>query len=141
MAGNLLKRAVDYARHLVIGAAYRPLERLGVHVVPVHFYEPVPDSRELRRRPGLWETESGLPGIDLNVDGQLRLLREVFPSFKDEYAFPRQKTTSPLEYYLDNGNFGPVDAEVAHCMVRRFAPRGSSRSARVSPPACWRGPA
>jgi predicted O-methyltransferase YrrM len=123
MAGNLLKRAADYGRYLFIKAAYRPLERLGVHVIPVHFYEPVADSRELRRRPGLWEGESALPGVEVNLDEQLRLLREVFPAFKDEYVFPRRKTASPHEYYLDNGSFGPVDAEVAHCMARRFSPR------------------
>jgi predicted O-methyltransferase YrrM len=98
-------------------------ENAGIHLTPVHFYEPIPDRRELRQSKTLWEKESALVGIDMNVSNQLALVCEVFPSFKDEYRFPSKKTPVPFEFYLDNGNFGTVDAEVAHCMVRYFLPR------------------
>ena len=54
---------------------------------------------------------------------QLRLLRQVFPKYKQEYAFPIAKTSIPYQYYLDNGSFGVVDAEVLHSMIRHFKPK------------------
>ena len=78
----------------------------GLHVLPVHYYSPVPDTRTLHER--LWETPSAeLPaGIEWNEQGQLALLRDVFPQFRAEYeAFPRAATGRPHEFYLNNGMF------------------------------------
>jgi hypothetical protein len=98
-------------------------ERLGIHITPVHFYEPTPHWRELQQRKELWESESELTGIEMNAANQLTLVRNVFPSFKEEYEFPRQETRVPFEFHLNNKYFGPVDAEAAHSMVRYFLPK------------------
>src|SRR5262245_65710011 len=44
----------------------------GFHVTPVHFYQPIPDTRELAAE--LWSRESALAGVDLRVAAQLSLL-------------------------------------------------------------------
>lgn len=125
----------------VIGGTYKFFERLGVHVIPVHIYEPIPDRRELGRRKDLWENESELVGIDINSDAQLRLLRDVFPAYRGEYEFPKHKTQIASEYYLENGNFGTVDAEVTHSFVRHYLPHkiieiGSGSSTCLMAKAC-----
>ena len=58
----------------------------------------------------------------MNVAKQLALARKTFPSFKKDYEFSRQKTKVSFEFYMDNGYFGAVDAEVAYCMVRHLLP-------------------
>lgn len=104
------------------GEEFRRFERRGVHVAPVHFYSPVPDTSQLDD--GLWERESALVGIDMNDDQQLHLVGEVFPQFRAEYeAIPSAPTEDPAQFYLDNGLFGGTDAFVLYCMLRHLQPR------------------
>lgn len=101
---------------------FRFWEQHGFHLTPVHFYQPVPDTRTLPD--SLWKKASAMRGIDLNEATQLQLLRESFPKFRDEYSrFPRAATGEPHEFYLDNGRFSGTDALVLYCMVRHLQPR------------------
>ena len=85
------------------------------HVTPVHFYQPIPDTRSLPET--LWNRPSKLVGIDMNEALQLDLLRKEFPKFRDEYS---QLPTTPIgeapRFYLNNSLFGGIDALVAYCM-------------------------
>lgn len=98
-------------------------QRCGIHVVHNHFYSPIPDTSVLKSKKDLWEKEMELVGINLNIEGQLDLLENLFPKFRNEYDFPLNKTSTPHEYYITNGRFGLVSAAVLHCMIRHFAPR------------------
>ncbi len=113
-----IKRSLSYVRNRVIYRTFALWEKLGIHVTPVHFYEPIPDRRELRRRNGLWDQESELVGIDLNVDEQLYYARHIFPLFNHE-----QESTVPSDFVVANVGLGSVDREVVHCMVRHFSPK------------------
>ena len=93
-------------------------ERLGFHITPNSFYQPIPDTRTLKDK--LWMRQSELVGIDMNEQEQIQLLN-CFLRFKGEYdAFPTNVTSKPWQYYLNNPNFGPVDAEVLYCMIRHL---------------------
>jgi hypothetical protein len=93
-----------------------------VHCTPVHFYQPIPDTRTLSD--DLWNTQGTLPGIDLNVAVQLDLLESAFPRFRNEYdGISRKATDNPNEYFFENGLFGGTDALTLYCMVRHFRPR------------------
>jgi len=97
-------------------------EDKGYHITPVHFYEPIPDTRTLRD--DIWLKQSELIGIDINEQGQIDLLRKFSSQFKDEYEnFPRHKTSIPYQYYIKNGQFESVDGEILYCMIRYFKPR------------------
>jgi Methyltransferase domain len=97
-------------------------EQHGFHVTPVHFYQPIPDTRSLPEN--LWERPSKLVGIDMNEPTQLDLLQRRFPKFRDEYEqLPTEPIQKPGRFYLNNGLFGGLDALVAYCMVRHFQPR------------------
>jgi hypothetical protein len=91
-------------------------EQHGFHVTPVHFYQPIPDTRELPET--LWKQPSDLVGIDINDATQLDLLRNHFKQFRDEYNnFPAEPPPGQRR------PFRGVDALVAYCMVRHFQPR------------------
>ncbi|KPK76295.1 MAG: hypothetical protein AMJ79_07210 [Phycisphaerae bacterium SM23_30] len=97
-------------------------QRLGVNVTKKHFYSPIPDGRQLLGQGDLWEKESELIGLDMNPQGQLRLL-EVLASYKEEFDFAVHKTKTPHEFYLLNAAFSLEDAAVLHGMIRHFRPR------------------
>ena len=102
---------------------YRIFEEAGFHITPNHFYYPIPDTSVLGDN--LWEKESELVGLDMNVSEQLRLLQQVFPKFKEEYNFPTAKNnvSNEHDFYLNNFNFCAGDAEVLHSMIRYFKPK------------------
>ena len=111
-------------------------ERLGFHIVPIHFYQPIPDSRTLS--PSLSERTSDLVGIDINDSFQLDLLERFEKQFRAEYdAFPRSATNDQTQFHLDNTAFSTIDAEILYCMIRQFHPRriieiGSGNSTLLS---------
>lgn len=113
---------------------FRLWESCGVHVTPVHFYFPIPDTRELSAT--LWERPSAVPGLDLNERAQLELLSS-FRRFRPEYdSVPIQEQEDPGEFYFSNPNFGGTDALVLYCMIRHFQPAavievGSGFSSRM----------
>ena len=112
-ARGAVKRALDLTFPL--------WERLGLHVRPVHFYEPVPDTRRLG--PEIWARRTEMVGIDLKPKQQLDLLRELAHRYRSEYdAFPRLATGRPLEYHVDNRSFESVDGEILYAMIRRLKP-------------------
>jgi Methyltransferase domain len=120
---------------------YRIFEQAGYHVTPNHFYSPIPDSSTLTD--DLWKKESGLIGLDMNTDMQLKLLHEVFSQFGKEFDFPKTKDKSMQDhdFYLRNGSFEAGDAEVLHSMIRHFKPKriveiGSGFSTYLSARAC-----
>lgn len=96
-------------------------EQLGLHVTPVHFYEPIPDTRALDE--AIWSHESSMVGVDLNPDGQLSLLDKLTTQYRHEYeAFPTAPTGVAHQFHLRNRYFGAVDAEVLYALIRHFRP-------------------
>ena len=125
-------------RKLLLAKAFNLLERFGVHILPVHYYNPIPDTRILREKEYLWSRELPLFGVNLNAEEQKRLLETICPPFQNEYlSFPREKPNDSLGYYLNNGSFGFVSGQMHYCMIRHFKPKriievGSGYSTLVS---------
>lgn len=105
-------------------AAFEFFQHFGFHLTPVHFYSPIPDTRALPE--SLWKPNGRLIGLDLRESHQLVLLDEL-KRFANEYdAFPESAPTadpSTAAFYLNNGAFESVDAEVLYAMIRHFKPR------------------
>jgi predicted O-methyltransferase YrrM len=120
-----IQSIIRAGRNIFLRKTFKFWERIGLHITPVHFYQPIPDTKDLildRKR--IWG-RSGLVGIDMNDKLQLKFLREIFPKYYDEYAkFDRNKDERRSEYdfYFGNASFESVDAEVLYCMIRHFKP-------------------
>lgn len=100
---------------------FRLFEAEGIHLTPVHFYVPIPDTRTLGD--ALFKSESKLPGIAMNDKAQIDLLTKQFPEFREEYnRIPYDATGDPFAYYFNNEFFSGIDACVLYCMVRHFRP-------------------
>ncbi|MHC4220000.1 MAG: class I SAM-dependent methyltransferase [Planctomycetota bacterium] len=89
---------------------------------PGHFYSPIPliarikaDEQRVFAVP-----KDGIPGVDLNVAGQRRLL-EALSRFHDEMPFTDEKTEG-LRYFFRNAFYSYGDATVLYAMLRHLRP-------------------
>lgn len=88
----------------------------GVYPIVDHYLDPYFDPKKLE--------ESGkkrdLPGIDWNVDEQLKILRAFH--YNQELACLPIDPTNRLEYYYHNGWFESGDAEYLYSFIRHVKP-------------------
>ena len=96
--------------------------RGGALPVPVHYYSPVPDLNDLRRR-DVWARKSELAGIDFQPDRQLALLTELGEAYGQECRWDRAPGTDPLRFYTPNNSFSFGCAAALHCLVRLHKPK------------------
>lgn len=103
----------------VMTSSFRALQRLGITVIPNHYYWPVPDLHDLEARE--WPDNSNLVGFDLNLEKQLQWVRQLTARYRSEWSFS-DRPTGFTEYHYNNGLFEAVDAEMAYSFVRHFKP-------------------
>lgn len=107
--------AVWMARHV----SFERWQELGFHLLPVHYYSPVPDTRDLPA--DTWTRTSSMPGVDVRLDEMLDLLRELSAAYGAEFnALPHDPVGEG--FHLDNPMFASVDAEMAYALVRHVRP-------------------
>jgi hypothetical protein len=92
-----------------------------------HFYSPVIDSEDLRRRQReIWPDEiRESPGIDLNLDRQRELLERARGVAVD-FHYPAAPETSSIghkQFCDGNGFFENLDARMLYCLLRMRQPR------------------
>ncbi len=95
------------------------LERLGVHVLPRHFYSPVADRRALGRDRSSWRRPTPLTGVEWDLDAQLRWVEATCAEHLDEvrgFSFLSGLAERGIEF-----RYGPVEGQVLHCAVRSLA--------------------
>ena len=90
---------------------------IGVFPIRDHYYEPLFNPRHLRFP---LHQDRSLPGIDLNIQGQLSLL-DRFSYAEELRRFPR-RASGKAEYFYANRNFGPGDAEYLYSLIRLHKP-------------------
>jgi Sulfotransferase family/Methyltransferase domain len=140
LVGRLLWENVKANR---LQPLFEACQEAGVHLTPVHYYFPVPDTRQLDD--AFWASTSSLRGLDMREDYQLELVRNSFAAFADECRtlFSSETTNGRGSPSLDNDMFGGTDALALYCMIRHFAPRlivevGAGLSTRVAAAAAQR---
>lgn len=95
-------------------------QKIGIHIVPNHFYYPIPDTNELKDE--VFQ-KMYMGGIEFNETEQLDLLFK-FLNFKNEYdSFPLAKPSSTNQFFVENDFFESVDCEVYYSMIRYYKPK------------------
>jgi len=94
-----------------------------IWVPPGHFYSPIPDPDELKKREAniFDRSQQVLAGINLNTEDQLELMSR-FKSFYQEIPFTVQKTEGN-RYYFENNFYSYSDAIFLYCVIRHFKPK------------------
>ncbi len=112
-------------------------EKLGFHLVPHHFYQPIPDFDRIPEH--LWEDSGDPLGIAFPLDRMAELLATIVRDFGEELRSFPVEDPQPGKFhgfYLHNTYFGSVDAEILYGIVRTRRPRriieiGSGFSTRL----------
>jgi hypothetical protein len=131
--------ALAWLRLVRFGGMRRmPCSRTAIRIVGVfplrdHFYDPMFHPRHLT--PGFDLRERALPGIDLDVAGQLELLARFDYAAEIEALAKAPRGPGVPDLLADN--FGAGDSEFLYSVVRHFQPRrifevGSGNSSLVS---------
>jgi hypothetical protein len=94
--------------------------RLGVHILPVHYYSPVANILELENTKQIWAKKSELPGMSVNLDEQVENLRAICLPYQKEYL--GNKIYHEGAKTLRNA-YGYIEAEAVHGVVRHYRPK------------------
>lgn len=96
------------------------LDRAGLHVMPKHYYTPIPDCSWLKDNEALWTGRSSLAGIHWDLAQQFAWLKDVCQPYYSEVAGLKSYNS-----FTQNGSgpgYGEIESQVLHCFVRRYAP-------------------
>lgn len=103
------------------GHPFKYAENKGLHILPVHFYSPIPDTKALPQ--SLWQGKADIPGVEINYEKALNLLRVLSDKYQLEYEqFSNPQLSGGQTFHLPNGTFGCGDAELLYSMVRHTKP-------------------
>jgi hypothetical protein len=88
---------------------------------PGHFYSPIPSvPNVLYRESQVFATPQTLPGIDLNVEKQIRTLQAIVPACQNH---PFSYSDSTTRFNCANENFGPGEAVIYFGLIGLLKPR------------------
>ncbi|HEU5422426.1 MAG TPA: class I SAM-dependent methyltransferase [Nitrolancea sp.] len=102
-------------------ALFRACDRLGVHILPKHYYTPIPDYAWLAANRDVWTPRASLAGVCWDLDQQLEWLATTCRPYYAEVAglgVYQEITRSQA-----GPGFGPIESQVLHCFVRAAKPR------------------
>lgn len=99
-------------------------QKMGFHITKTHYYSPIPSTNELDK--SLWNKPRYNRGINFNDQNQKNLLKKLSSRYKNEYdkfCISKNETKSDKEYYINNGLFESVDAEILYSIIRDIKPK------------------
>ena len=114
-----MKRLIKKKLRSAALTGHNLFSRFGVHVLRAHYYSCVPDIRELASTKSSWAKKSTLPGIDADLDAQVKALREICLPFQQEYA----GNSVYLSALSSGPGFGYIEAQALHGFVRHVKPK------------------
>jgi hypothetical protein len=89
----------------------------GIFPLKRHYYEPFLDLNDIRYS---FRDDRNLPGIDMNLRGQLAILKGF--NYNSELMQMPLDKTDKMEFYYRNGYFEAGDAEYLYNTIRCFKP-------------------
>ena len=109
------------AKSLAVRMASRLARPLGVDVELRHWYSPVPQLDEIDE--SFWNRPDPMCGVrPFDTAAMLEYAEAELADSISEFGPPREWSGHSNEFFLDNGLFQGVDADVLYAMVRRYRP-------------------
>jgi predicted O-methyltransferase YrrM len=102
-------------------SVFLQLDRLGIHVLPKHYYSPVPDYDWLLKNRRLWARRTNMNDVNWNLEQQVEWLKSTCePYVAEVQGFTGYKHA--IEHSFGPG-YGPIESQVLHCFIRTFNPK------------------
>lgn len=117
-----LNRRLKKAAKVGLRQLFEGGQRLGIDVLPRHFYSEIPDVRQLRQSDH-WKRPFSMAGVEgADIEGQLAFVRDVCPP-----ALVERMRTGEIHRHASEENgetgYGPIEADFLYAFVRSKQPR------------------
>jgi hypothetical protein len=96
------------------------LKKIGLFPISNHYYEPLFDDSLLERP---LSDDRYLPGLDLNISGQLSFLSSLKVSSEIQELKWDIKSDNAYDFCIDNTSFAFGDAEFLYQFIRKIKPK------------------
>lgn len=105
---------------LLVNAILKPL---GLELITTKWQREETARLKKLKAQGHWSFPRYTEGLRFDEERYLEFLREICLPYRSRYAlFQKKAVYGDERFFLDNGWFGPVDAEVLYSVVRHFKP-------------------
>jgi predicted O-methyltransferase YrrM len=119
----------------LIWGSFSLCEQCGLHLLPVHYYSPIPDTRRLRANKHLFDVAHPMYGVEMDAQRQMQFVAQTIKPYESEFAqaggddFGLDSTRMP--------SFAPANALALYAIIRSLKPKrmievGSGMSTRIS---------
>ena len=105
-------------------AIYKLGVRLGVYILPAHYYVSEPNIIQLERTVDVWAKPSAMSGVHVDLEEQIDNLRRICVPFKQEF-YGNQHYLHAVNQPFGSGRsrtFGYIEAQVLHAVIRHYKP-------------------
>jgi len=96
------------------------LDRVGLHLLPNHYYTPVPDYSWLRKNRDSWQRRVNLTGVHWDLEEQLAWLRKICQPYYHEVE--GLSSYREIERSGYGQGYGPLESQSLHCFIRSLRP-------------------
>lgn len=100
---------------------FRRAQRIGVNIMPNHFYVPIADVNALAADRDHWARPSLMTGIAIDADAQVRKLRSTVLPYQSEYADNAAYREGIAGRF--GPGYGPIEAQALHGYLRHLKPK------------------
>lgn len=100
---------------------YRIGLRFGVHIIPVHYYSPLPNLIELEKTQETWAKKSELTGINIGLTEQIQTLQTLCLPYQQEYLGNKIYHEAVKQGF--GQGYGYIEAQALRGIIRYFQPR------------------
>jgi predicted O-methyltransferase YrrM len=94
--------------------------RLGIYILPAHYYVPIGNVHQLAKTRSRWARRSSLPGISGTPDEQGTRMKDICLPFQSEYANGAVYRDAVAHRF--GPGYGAIEAQALHAVVRHFKP-------------------
>lgn len=95
--------------------------RVGIHVLPVHYYSALPNLIELEKTKSVWAKRSEMPGVCMDLEQQADTLKTVCAPYKDESLGNKTYHEGVAKKF--GPGFGYIEAQALHAVIRHYKPK------------------
>lgn len=113
------RRIKNIAKRTLLGV-YKLGTRVGVHVLPVHYYSGQPNIVELEKTRSVWAKRSEMPGVRIDMGQQVANVRAICDPYKSETLGNKTYQEGVAKKF--GPGFGYIEAQALHAVIRHYKP-------------------
>ncbi len=99
---------------------FKTFSRFGFYVLPVHYHVPLANVNLLEKSKDVWTEKSELPAIDIDLDKQVKKLREICLPYQNEYLGNQTYLEAVNEHF--GPGYGYIEAQALYGFIRHYQP-------------------